>query len=102
MGSYKVEIKKSALKDLKKIEKSFIPQIFHKISALSENPRPAQSLKLKGSENNYRLRIGNYRIIYQLFIKSMIQQELLPSLALVTEKKFIVAHETLNLPTNRR
>ena len=66
MGSYKVEIKKSAFKDLEKLAKDIVPQIFRKIEALSENPRLSQSLKLKGTENSYRLRIGRYRIIYRI------------------------------------
>ncbi|MBI5400362.1 type II toxin-antitoxin system RelE/ParE family toxin [Candidatus Saganbacteria bacterium] len=66
MASYKIQFKKSALKDLNKLEKHFVPQIYNKITSLSENPRSAQSTKLKGGENSYRLRIGNYRIIYQI------------------------------------
>ncbi|MFH1617265.1 MAG: type II toxin-antitoxin system RelE/ParE family toxin [Candidatus Margulisiibacteriota bacterium] len=66
MGSYKVEIKRSALKDIKKLEKGSIPPIYRKIASLSDNPHPAQSQKLKGMDNSYRLRIGDYRIIYQI------------------------------------
>jgi len=66
VASYKIEFKKSALKDLKLLGKHFAPQIFRKIEALSDNPHPAQSSKLKGSENSYRLRIGNYRVLYQI------------------------------------
>ncbi|MBI5701632.1 type II toxin-antitoxin system RelE/ParE family toxin [Candidatus Saganbacteria bacterium] len=62
MASYNVEFKKSALKDLKKIDKSFVAGIFSKVENLAENPRSTQSVKIKGSENSYRLRVGNYRM----------------------------------------
>lgn len=66
MASYKVEFKRSALKDIEKLDKSIISQIFQKIESLALNPRPTQSLKLKGTENSYRLRIGKYRVVYQI------------------------------------
>lgn len=66
MVSYKIEVKKSALKELQKLERSVVAQILRGITALSNNPRPQQSLKLRSSENSYRLRIGDYRIVYQI------------------------------------
>jgi len=66
VASCKVEVKKSALKDLEKLDKHYISKIFQKIESLSENPRPVQSLKLKGSRDSYRLRVGDFRIIYQI------------------------------------
>jgi mRNA interferase RelE/StbE len=64
--AHKVEIKKSALKEIEKLENSAASQIVSKIDALTNNPRPPQSLKLSGSERSYRLRIGRYRILYQI------------------------------------
>ncbi len=66
MAGYKVEIKKSAFKEIQKLDKSSVPHIFQKIESLSHNPRPTQAIKIKGSQNSYRLRVGVYRIIYQI------------------------------------
>ena len=66
MGFYKLEIKKSVFKDLKHIDKHLVKQILLKIEALKENPRGNQSQKLHGTECSHRLRVGDYRIIYQI------------------------------------
>ncbi len=66
MPCYKVEVKKSALKEIEKLDRSVVGQIVNKIEALAKNPHPSQSLKLSGSERSYRLRVGHYRILYQI------------------------------------
>lgn len=66
MAFYKIEVKKAVLKDLSKVNKHLIRQIFHKIESLREAPRQIQAIKLAGGERSYRLRIGDYRILYQI------------------------------------
>jgi mRNA interferase RelE/StbE len=63
MVSYKIEILKSADKDIRKIDKRYILPIFQAIKTLSKDPLPTECKKLKGSESSYRIRVGNYRII---------------------------------------
>ncbi len=63
MGSYRVQVKRSAERDLRKIAADLIPGILAKIEGLAENPLPPQSLKLSGTEATYRLRVGDYRVI---------------------------------------
>lgn len=41
-------------------------QLLQSIESLSSNPRPRQSRKLKGSRSSYRMRVGDYRILYQV------------------------------------
>ncbi|MEW6042303.1 MAG: type II toxin-antitoxin system RelE/ParE family toxin [Elusimicrobiota bacterium] len=41
-------------------------RILDAIESLAENPFPIQSRKMKGSESSYRLRVGDYRVIYQV------------------------------------
>ena len=65
MGKYKIEIKKSAVKELKSIPKSDLYSIIGKIQNLSENPRPCGVQKLAHYEL-YRIRQGDYRIIYTI------------------------------------
>ncbi|MBU2591574.1 MAG: type II toxin-antitoxin system RelE/ParE family toxin [Nitrospinota bacterium] len=66
MVLFKIDPKGSLGHDLRKIDKQFIPKILEAIESLSENPFPVQSKKLKGAESSYRLRVGDYRVIYQV------------------------------------
>ncbi len=64
MAFYSVRLKRSAEKDLRRIDKSRVPSIIAAIEKLEENPRPEGCRKLVGSDNSYRIRIGDYRVIY--------------------------------------
>lgn len=65
--SYKVEILRGALKQLKKIPLELQERIQIKIDDLATEPRPNGVKKLKGKENAYRIRVGDYRVIYDIF-----------------------------------
>ena len=65
MAKYKVTFKKSVAKDLRLIPNNDIRKILSKIDALSENPRAEGCIKLSGQEN-YRVRQGIYRIVYEI------------------------------------
>jgi len=67
MASYKIEWKQSARKDLIKLPQKSISKILKSISSLPDNPHPPGSRKLHGTEYTYRLRSGNYRIIYSIY-----------------------------------
>ena len=67
MPMYKLEITKSVEKDLRKIAQKMHPIFFDAIENLTSNPFPQSKYKkLKGTINSYRLRVGNYRIIYEV------------------------------------
>lgn len=66
MASYKIKWKQSAKKELKKLDKQIIPIILQAIENLVYNPYPSGSKKLIGSDAVYRIRVGNYRIIYSI------------------------------------
>ena len=62
---YRITFKKSAEKEIQKLPSSIIVRIVQVIEALSKDPRPAGSKKLLGSkENIWRVRAGDYRIVY--------------------------------------
>ncbi|MEN7972391.1 MAG: type II toxin-antitoxin system RelE/ParE family toxin [Verrucomicrobiota bacterium] len=65
MEPYRIVFRKSVAKDLKKIPKKDVARIVSTIKKLVINPRPPQSKKLSGQER-YRLRQGNYRILYSI------------------------------------
>ena len=63
---YKVEIVKSALKELSKIPIKEAIWVTEKIYELKDNPRPNGCVKLSGSKDEYRIRVGNYRVLYTI------------------------------------
>ena len=65
MEKYRIEIKKSAVKEIESLPRQEIKAILERISALADNPRPHDSKKLS-HENKYRIRSGNYRIVYNI------------------------------------
>lgn len=66
MTSYKIEWKQSAKKELKKLDRQIIPRILQAVESLADNPYSSGSKKLIGSNSNYRLRVGDYRIVYNI------------------------------------
>ncbi|MDQ3562813.1 MAG: type II toxin-antitoxin system RelE/ParE family toxin [Pseudomonadota bacterium] len=65
MAEYRLLIKPSAAKEIDAIgSRRDRRRIIARIAALSEEPRPLGSEKLAGSESRYRVRQGNYRVVY--------------------------------------
>lgn len=62
---YAIYIERYAQKQLMKLEPQVIAVIKIAIAELSQNPRPRGYIKLKGEEA-YRIRVGNYRVIYEI------------------------------------
>ena len=67
MASYKIEWKNSAYKELQKLPRPMIAKVVTAVLDLSNNPFPHGVKKLVGSEYSYRIRIGDYRIVYEVF-----------------------------------
>jgi mRNA interferase RelE/StbE len=70
MEAYSIAFRKSVEKDLRKIPREIIPRIFEHIEKLVLDPVPHDAYKLAGAENLYRIRIGDYRVIYQVLHES--------------------------------
>ncbi len=62
---YKIDLRRRAYKDLQGIPTTYTRLIARHIDLLGENPRPPDSKKLKG-EAGYSLRIGIYRVLYDV------------------------------------
>ena len=71
MESFRIVIKKSAAKEIERIEKKDRIRIIEKIRSLASDPHPLGSRKLSGQEK-YRIRQGNYRILYQVLDDELI------------------------------
>ena len=65
MARYRIELKKSAVKELAQIPKKDLRRVTEKIATLADNPRPKGCAKLSG-QDKYRIRQGNYRILYSI------------------------------------
>ncbi|WP_094592429.1 type II toxin-antitoxin system RelE family toxin [Vulcanococcus limneticus] len=67
MADYSLTIKSSAAKELQSIsDKVTLSRLIEKIKSLAAQPRPSGSEKLAGRQNLYRVRQGNYRVIYSV------------------------------------
>jgi len=64
--SYRIEIKRSAAKALKKIPKANRKRIVEKIDSLAESPPNPDTTKMKGNNPFHKVRIGDYRIVYEI------------------------------------
>ena len=65
MGRYRIEVKRSAVKEIEALPGKVIKAVLDKISSLADNPRPHDCQKLSGREQ-YRIRRGDYRILYYI------------------------------------
>jgi mRNA interferase RelE/StbE len=64
--SYTVIIKNTAQKQILKLPKIYFDKVKKTILSLENTPRPHGCIKLTGSENIYRIRVGSYRIVYSI------------------------------------
>ena len=66
MENYDVQLEDIASKELQSLPKPFIARIFRKIESLGNNPRPVGYTKLTGFSDLYRIRSGDFRIVYSV------------------------------------
>ena len=64
--NYVIKIPKSAQKQIDNLPNTLKDRILEKIKALETEPRPSGIVKLKNSESEYRLRVGDYRVRYEI------------------------------------
>ncbi len=63
---YEVYLERAAENDLKRLSTTTFHRIIPQIKALAENPRSLGCRKLTGSKNDWRIRIGDYRVLYEI------------------------------------
>jgi mRNA interferase RelE/StbE len=67
VGNYNVVFTKSAFKEIVRLDSNvYRERILQRIQELSANPRPSGSKKLQGFRDRYRLRQGDFRILYEI------------------------------------
>ena len=69
MGEYSIVFARSARHELEVLDPGIIRRILPKIESLANEPRPHGALKLTGEKRLWRIRIGDYRVVYAIFDK---------------------------------
>jgi mRNA interferase RelE/StbE len=64
VANYRVELKPSALKELEALPDTVLARVVRKMDALGDAPRPAGCKKLKGYRDQWRIRVGDWRVVY--------------------------------------
>jgi mRNA interferase RelE/StbE len=62
-----VKFGSAAIRDLKGVPKDVLGEVTAAINALADQPRPQGVEKIEGSDSGYRIRCGDYRVLYQIF-----------------------------------
>jgi mRNA interferase RelE/StbE len=63
--SFRIEFRPRAVRDLKALPKAARSRIVSKITSLGSDPYPQEARKLTGEKDLYRIRVSDYRVIYQ-------------------------------------
>jgi len=72
MPEYVVSFRRSADKELQKLDVTTQRRVLRAVEPLAKNPRPDGCRKLQGSDDAYRIRVGDYRVIYTVDDKVLI------------------------------
>jgi mRNA interferase RelE/StbE len=63
---FEIVLERSAEKDLRRLSDEVHDRVIDGISTLASNPRPPGAKKLSGSVSNWRIRVGDYRVLYEI------------------------------------
>ncbi len=72
MASFSIQWRASTRKDLRRLPAGEVQRIMKDVEALGENPIPHGSEKLAGTQHTHRIRIGDYRVIYEVLASGRI------------------------------
>jgi mRNA interferase RelE/StbE len=72
MASFSIQWRSSTKKDLRKLPAREVERIVTTVELLAEEPFPHGSEKLAGADHAYRIRVGDYRVVYEVFVPSKI------------------------------
>lgn len=69
---YEVFLERTAERDLKRLPKEEYYRMIDHVKALARDPRPSVGRKLTGSKSDWRIRVGDYRILYEINDKAKV------------------------------
>lgn len=64
--SYSVEFVRSATRELEGLDDTVLERVFRRVERLTQDPRPPGCKKLRGAHDLWRIRIGDYRVVYRI------------------------------------
>lgn len=67
MASYQIEFKPSASKELEKLPRQMVIRVVAAIRELADNPYPSGVKKLSGFDRTFRIRVGDFRVLYDIY-----------------------------------
>jgi mRNA interferase RelE/StbE len=63
---YEILLERNAERALKKLPKDMFDRVVLEIKSLAQNPKPHGVRKIVGSKNDWRIRVGHYRVLYEI------------------------------------
>jgi mRNA interferase RelE/StbE len=69
---YTVQLAPAAKRQLRKLDRSIQERIVRRLDKLEKDPRPSGVEKMEGDESTYRIRMGEYRIVYEIRDKVLV------------------------------
>jgi mRNA interferase RelE/StbE len=69
---FRVEWKTSAIRELRRLGRQDLSRLLSAVEALASAPYPVGVRKLQGGQHTYRIRVGDYRVIYEVYEKRLI------------------------------
>jgi len=63
---YEILLERNAERDLKKLPKGVFHRVVLSVKSLAQDPRPPGTRKIVGSGNDWRIRVGDYRVLYEI------------------------------------
>jgi mRNA interferase RelE/StbE len=75
MANYDVALTSSAEKELKKLSGQLVARIVPRLENLACDPRPSGCKKLKGGDDEWRIRVGDYRVVYTIDDAKLLVEE---------------------------
>ena len=70
MDYYSIDFKPSVEKDLRRLPNTLVSRVMKRIENLGSEPFPRQAVKLSTTERLYRIRVGDYRIVYEVDVQT--------------------------------
>ena len=72
MEPFSIQWRNSTRKDIRSLPRQEVARVVEAVGELAKDPLPHGSHKLAGSERTYRIRVGDYRVVYEVFSDSRI------------------------------
>ena len=74
MEPFKIQWRNSTKKDLRSLPRQEVARVVSAVADLANDAQPHGSQKLSGSERTYRIRVGDYRVVYEIFAESRVAE----------------------------